>query len=625
MHNQVQSRLKELWQSLYGNNNNYNDSLQWLDEFISHVEETRDSIMRYKSRKSQHVEDEPRNELFHIKSEGWYQKAVVYCLYVDLFNGDFEGLVEKLPYLQELGVTCLWLLPILDSPMKDGGFDIRNYHAIRRELLPSNVQDKSIEEQFKCFRKFVATAHALGINVLIDIALNHTSEENKWFVDEKKHKAEGAIIDVENDYYIWSDTPEKYDQVRIIFSDVCDSNWEPVHTENSSLKRYYFHRFLQNQPDLNYKNPKVLLNIAKAFVFWLSQGVDAFRMDAIPMLWKQEGTECESLPQVHTVLKFFRTLIDHVNPHTMILAEACQQPRQVVQYFGEDDECHAAYHFPLIPRLFHAMAIQDKKPVQQVLDPLITPDIPIHSAWFLFLRCHDELTLEMVPEEERKEIFNFYCRDEKWQFRQHSGVSARLADLCQQNPAWIKMAHSLLLTIIGTPILFYGDEFAMTNDDEYYEEALRVSGGIHDTRNYNRGRLNTRWKQYERDANNMETLTGLVYSDLKNKLRVRKQMDWLGKCSSVNVIDCKDAEGIVANNILAYERCTTNDALLCVHNLRNSSSTIILPYDVEAGTDTKDLLNQYVEVDSERNMLKLDAYGHVWLRLDKQNNTVLIH
>jgi len=509
--------------------------------------------------------------------------------------------------------------------MKDGGFDIRDYHKIRRELLPENVRDKDAEEQFAFFRHFVATAHSLGINVLIDIALNHTSEENAWFTSEKVLKANGAAIDEESDYYIWSDTPDKYDQVRIIFSDVCNSNWEPVHGESSENHRYYFHRFLANQPDLNYKNPKVLLNIARAFVFWLKQGVDAFRMDAIPMLWKQEGTECESLPQVHTVLKFFRSLIDFVSPHTMILAEACQQPRQVVQYFGENDECHAAYHFPLIPRLFHAMAIQDKRPVQQVLDPLITPDIPSHCAWLLFLRCHDELTLEMVPEEERREIFNFYCRQEKWQFRQHSGVSARLADLCKLNPAWIKMAHSLLLTIIGTPILFYGDEFGMTNDDEYYEEALRISGGIHDTRNYNRGRLNTRWSQFERDVQNSNSMTGIVHNDLKHKLSVRKQFDWIGKCSTVSVIDCKDTQGLIAKNILAYERVGPHEALLCVHNLSDNHSTIELPYTVEAGTEAKDLLNQQVTVDAERNIVTLEGYGHVWLRLDKQNNSVLIN
>jgi maltose alpha-D-glucosyltransferase/alpha-amylase len=230
--------------------------------------------------------------------------------------------------------------------MKDCGFDISNYRKIRNELLPQGVRESSVEDQFAYFRKFMAKAHSLGINVLIDIALNHTSEENEWFVTEKRKKADGAPIDPENDYYHWSETNDKYDQVRIIFSDVCDSNWEPVHGEGTE-QRYYFHRFLANQPDLNYKNPKVLLEIADSFVYWLTQGVDAFRMDAIPMLWKQEGTECESLPQVHQVLKFFRAVIDHVSPHTAILAEACQQPHQVVKYFGENDECNAAYHFPV--------------------------------------------------------------------------------------------------------------------------------------------------------------------------------------------------------------------------------------------------------------------------------------
>jgi maltose alpha-D-glucosyltransferase/alpha-amylase len=604
------SRLQSLWESLYQHNNNYEESLPLLSQFISQIEDTREAISRHKSKQPQHAEDEPKDELFHVKSEDWYQKAVIYCLYVDLFNGDFAGLEEKLVYLQQLGVTTLWLLPILDSPMKDCGFDIRDYNKIRKELLPENIRDSSTDDQFAFFRRFMSKAHALGINVLIDVALNHTSEENEWFVKEKALKADGAAIDSENDFYIWSECNDKYDQVRIIFSDVCDSNWERITGEGTDNPRYYFHRFLANQPDLNYKNPLVLLHIASVFVFWLRQGVDAFRMDAIPMLWKQEGTECESLPQVHTVLKFFRSVIDYVSPHTMILAEACQQPRQVVQYFGENDECHAAYHFPLIPRLFHAMAIQDKAPVQQILSPLVTPEIPSHCSWFLFLRCHDELTLEMVPESERREIFNFYCRNEKWQFRQHSGVSARLADLCNLNSDWIKMAHSLLLTIIGTPILFYGDEFAMQNDDDYYEEALLVSGGIHDTRNYNRGRLNTRWEMFEEEINKESSLSAIVHNDLKKKLQVRKQFEWLGKTCAVNVLDCKNKEGNVVNNILAYERTSGDEGLVVVHNLSDRECDVVLPYPVAS---EKDLLDQDLQV--ENGMLRLKGYGHVWLRL----------
>jgi len=602
----IHQHLKVLWDSLYCNNENYKQSLQLLDEFMDTIDSARRHITCHKETQEANVE----RELFQKKKEDWYQTAIVYCLYVDLFNSDFEGLSQKLPYLKDFGVTCLWLLPMLDSPMKDCGFDIRDYYKIRRELLPESVRDAPIEEQIKCFRDFMSKAHAHGINVLIDIALNHTSEETEWFKKEKQEKADGASILPEDDYYIWSENPNRYPDVRIIFSDVCESNWEPVYGDSTEQK-YYFHRFLANQPDLNYKNPKVLLQIADSFVFWLKQGVDAFRMDAIPMLWKQDETDCESLPQVHTVLKFFRSLIDYVSPNTMILAEACQQPKQVVQYFGNNDECHAAYHFPLIPRLFHSMAIQNKSPVQDVLSPDVTPDIPSHCAWFMFLRCHDELTIEMVPPNERKQIFDFYCRDEKWQFRQHCGVSARLADLLNYNPDLIRMAHSLLMSIIGTPIMFYGDEFAMTNDDDYYEEALKISG-IYDTRNYNRGRLNNKWSHFEEKLEDKNSLTSLVHFDLKNKIKVRRQFDWLGKNLNVNVINVRDVHDQVCDHILAYERKSKDgELLLFVHNLKDAHTSFKMNHSISSQAD---LLG--AEIDVQGDVYSLNAYGHLWLKIN---------
>ncbi len=263
--------------------------------------------------------------------------------------------------------------------------------------------------------------------------------------------------------------------------------------------------------------------------------------------------------------------------------------------------------------------MQDKAPVQQILSKSVTPDIPSHCAWFLFLRCHDELTLEMVPENERKEIFDFYCREDKWQFRQHSGVSARLADLCQLNPDWIRMAHSLLLTIIGTPILFYGDEFAMQNDEEYYEESLIVNGGIHDSRNYNRGRLNTKWTKFEEAIKDEKTLSAIVHHDLKQKLRVRSEFSWLGlPTTDVRILDLVDVHGTPKNNILAYERVYNDEGLLAVHNLSDKPCEVVLPYTFKVH---KDLLDKPIHV--ENSNMTLPAYGHAWLKLDKKTNSVV--
>ena len=284
----------------------------------------------------------------NLQDSDWYKDAVVYSLYVDLFNKDFSGLTDKLDYLEDLGVSCLWLLPILDSPMRDAGFDIRNYDRIRADLLglPENF-DKA--EQEKIFGDFLAEAHRRGIRVIFDIAMNHTSDKHPWFQEAKKSEDNPY-----RNYYIWSKNPGLYSKARLLFKGIEDSNWEPL--ENTVW--YYFHRFFSFQPDLNYKNPKVLLEMSRNLLYWQSLGVDGFRADAIPYLWKEEGTDCENRPKTHTIVKFFRAILDYVNPGSMLLAEACQKPKEVVKYMGDGDECHAAYHFPLMPMMFKSIAME---------------------------------------------------------------------------------------------------------------------------------------------------------------------------------------------------------------------------------------------------------------------------
>ncbi|RLD59795.1 MAG: alpha-amylase, partial [Bacteroidetes bacterium] len=287
------NKIKQLWKEIYGTSSD--DKLQ---DFISEIETVKQEI-----------------SIAPNEAE-WYKDVTVYSIYVDLFNKNFQGLENKLDYLQELGVSCLWLLPILDSPGRDAGFDIKDYRKVRPDLLDFKPQDE-------VFDAFLEKAHQKGIKVLFDIAINHTSEEHPWFMESKKSK-ENAY----RDYYIWEKDDKKYEDARIIFYGIEESNWKKEGDE------YFFHRFFDFQPDLNYRNAQVLIQMTRNFLFWLKKGVDGFRADAIPYLWKEEGTDCENLPQTHNIVKFFRAVIDYVRPNTLLLAEACQKPKEVVKYFG---------------------------------------------------------------------------------------------------------------------------------------------------------------------------------------------------------------------------------------------------------------------------------------------------
>ena len=278
----------------------------------------------------------------------WYKDAVVYSLYANLFTNDFAGLTQKLDYLHELGINCIWLLPVLDSPMRDAGFDISDYYQIRADLLDKS--GKSADQQV--FRQFLAEAHKKGIRVIFDISMNHTSDEHPWFIEASKSKDNPY-----RNYYIWSKDTNLYQDARIIFKGIESSNWEKKGEE------YFFHRFFNFQPDLNYRNPQVLLEMCQILHFWQVAGVDGFRADATPYIWKVDGTDCENLTETHLVVKFFRAMLNYFKPGTLLLAEACQQPAKVVEYMGNGDECHAAYHFPLMPRIYKSSAMQNGKPI----------------------------------------------------------------------------------------------------------------------------------------------------------------------------------------------------------------------------------------------------------------------
>ncbi len=514
----------------------------------------------------------------------WYKDVVVYSLYVDLFNKSFEGLTEKLDYLQGLGVSCLWLLPILESPMKDAGFDISDYTKVRDELVTS--KDRSTREVFD---QFVKEAHGRGISILFDVALNHSSAEHPWFQDAKDDKTSPY-----RDYYIWNDDDELYKEARIIFKGMMDSNWRRCGDQ------FYFHRFFDVQPDLNYRNPEVLAEMTMMLLGWLARGLDGFRADAIPYLWKEAGTICENLPKTHVVVKIFRAAMDYLRPGSILLAEANQPPLEVANYFGDGDECLAAYHFPLMPRMYKALVQADRRAISDVLRPDFTPPIPENCQWFTFLRCHDELTLEMVTIEERKLIYDAYVKDPLWDFREGEGISARLATLMEGNPRKINLLNSILLTLVGTPVLYYGDELAKENDHSYYDEKVAKTG-YDDSRNLVRGPLD--WARAERDLADPESLASQVFYPLQSMILNRRNYLAFsrGRLEFLDVLD---------ERVLAYARTFDTQRVLVLANLSSDEVRVTAP--AELGTlPDMDLLERPVHHDEEE--IRLEPYGFHWL------------
>lgn len=375
---------------------------------------------------------------------GWYKDAVIYELHVKTFfdsndngYGDFSGLTQKLDYLQDLGIDCIWLLPFYKTPMKDDGYDISDFQEIFSEY-----------GTLKDFQEFVKEAHRRGIKVLIELVLNHTSDQHPWF-----QEALSSRDSQKRNYYVWSDDPQKYAKARIIFTDTEKSNW----THEPKSGQYYWHRFFSHQPDLNYDNPEVCKAMHDVLFFWLKMGVDGFRLDAVPYLFEREGTNCENLPETHAYLKNLRAELDKHFKDKIFLAEANQWPADVRPYFGDGEECHMAFHFPLMPRIFMAIRKEDSTPILDIMNQ--TPAIPDACQWALFLRNHDELTLEMVTQEERDYMYREYANDPK--ARLNLGIRRRLAPLMNNGRRQMELLSSLLFSLPGTPIIYYGDEIGM--------------------------------------------------------------------------------------------------------------------------------------------------------------------
>ncbi|NPV39098.1 Trehalose synthase [Brevinematales bacterium NS] len=374
----------------------------------------------------------------------WYKHAVFYELYLKGFYdsngdgiGDVRGLIEKLDYLQELGIDCIWLPPIYPSPERDDGYDVADYYTIAPKY--GTMQD---------FQELLKEVHKRDMKLIIDLVLNHTSDQHPWFQEAKKGPTSPYFH-----YYVWSKTPEKYKEARIIFLDTETSNW--AYCEENGY--YYWHRFYSHQPDLNYDNPEVRREMKKVLLYWLDMGVDGFRVDAVPYLFEREGTNCENLPETHEYLKELRAMVEKHYPEAILLAEANQWPQDLLPYFGNGDEFHMAFNFPLMPRLFMALKTRDVSPIVKIMEGL--PEIPVQCQWCNFLRNHDELTLEMVTPEEREYMWKMYAPEKR--MRLNLGIRRRLAPLLDNDQRKIRLLHSVLFTLPGTPILYYGDEIGM--------------------------------------------------------------------------------------------------------------------------------------------------------------------
>jgi maltose alpha-D-glucosyltransferase/alpha-amylase len=542
----------------------------------------------------------------------WFKDAIIYELHVKAFNdsngdgiGDFPGLLEKMDYLQDLGVTCIWLLPFFPSPLKDDGYDIADYLNVHPNY--GTIDD---------FRAFLDAAHDRDLQVMIELVVNHTSDQHPWF-QAARHAPRGSP---ERDFYVWNDTEDKYKGVRIIFSDTERSNW----TWDPVAKQFFWHRFFSHQPDLNYDNPRVLEEVLKVMRYWLDMGVDALRIDAIPYLVERDGTSCENLPETHAVIKVLRREIDANYSSRVLLAEANQWPTDVRPYFGDGDECHMAYHFPLMPRIYMALRQEDRLPITDIIAQ--TPSIPDNCQWGLFLRNHDELTLEMVTSDERDYMYIAYSADPR--MRVNLGIRRRLAPLVDNNRRRIELLNSLLLSFPGTPLLYYGDEIGM-GDNIYLGDRNGVRTPMQWNANRNAGfSTATPGRLYSPvimdpvwgyEAINVEAQQGdpsSLLNWMRNMIALRKLFSVFGR-GSIEFVDSTNRK------VLAYLRTYRDEKVLCVANLSRFAQPVDLDLSKLEGLVPVEMLG-YVEfpvVDRQPYRLTLAPYSFLWLELQQREQS----
>jgi maltose alpha-D-glucosyltransferase/alpha-amylase len=535
----------------------------------------------------------------------WYQNAVFYELYVRAFfdhngdgKGDFQGLIGKLDYLQELGVDCVWLMPVYASPLRDDGYDVADFYTFHPDY--GTVED---------FHMVLQEAHRRGLRIITDLVMNHTSDQHAWFQASRSSRTSDK-----RDYYVWSETDQKYRDARIIFLDTEPSNW----TYDTPSGEYYWHRFFHHQPDLNFDNPAVQEAMLDIMAYWLDMGIDGFRADAVPYLYEREGTNCENLPETHAYLKHVRSLLDEHYQDRILLAEANQWPEDVRPYFGDGDEFHMAFHFPVMPRLYMALKKQDCTPIVDIMTR--TPAIPDACQWCTFLRNHDELTLEMVTPEERQFMWEAYAPQPE--MRLNLGIRRRLAPLLDNDRRKIELMNSLLFTLPGSPIIYYGDEIGMGDNialpdrngvrtpmqwsDAPYggfcspDVGATYSPVIAD-RIYGYKQVNV--EAQTRDSDSLLNFT-------RHLIQCRKPHPALG-CGSCQFLQS------TSKAVLSHLRQHGDDTILALHNLSPATQRATLELQDFAGLTPLDILTgaDCPRISAQPYEVLLQPYEYRWLQL----------
>ncbi len=555
----------------------------------------------------------PKRESYLEDDPLWYKDAIIYELHVKAFYdssddgiGDFKGLTKKLDYLESLGITAIWLLPFYPSPLKDDGYDIARYFDVHPDY--GTMRD---------FKEFLREAHARGIRVITELVVNHTSDQHPWFQRARKAKAGSPL----RDFYVWSDTPEKYKDARIIFTDFETSNWawDPI------AKSYYWHRFYSHQPDLNYDNPHVQKALLKVIDNWMNLGVDGMRLDAVPYLFEREGTNCENLPETHKFLKKLRAYVEGRYRNKMLLAEANQWPEDAAAYFGNGDESNMAFHFPLMPRMFMAMWMEDNFPIIDIFEQ--TPDVPHICQWALFLRNHDELTLEMVTDEERDYMYRVYARDPS--ARLNLGIRRRLAPLLGNHRRKMEIMNILLFSLPGTPIIYYGDEIGM--GDNYYlgdRNGVRTPMQWSNDRNAGFSRANPQKlylpiiidPEYHYEAVNIENQERNHASFLwwmRRVMGMRKRFKAFGR---------GDIEFLSTENpkVLSFIRQYQDEHVLVVVNLSRLAQVVDLDLSRFSGYSPEEVFskNKFPTIKEIPYILTLGPYDYYWFLLQREEDVI---
>jgi maltose alpha-D-glucosyltransferase/alpha-amylase len=537
----------------------------------------------------------------------WYKNAIIYQVHVRTFCdsngdgiGDFPGLDQKLDYLKELGIDTIWLMPFFPSPLRDDGYDIADYYSVHSSY--GTLED---------FKVFLASAHQRGIRVVIEMVLNHTSDQHPWF-----QQSRSSTDNPRRDWYVWSDTDVRYQGTRIIFLDTEMSNWawDPI------SKAYYWHRFFSHQPDLNFDNPAVREEVWNVMKFWLEMGVDGFRLDAVPYLVEREGTNCENLPETHVILKELRAKLDAQFPGRMLLAEANQWPADLRPYFADGNEFHMAFHFPLMPRMFMGVKLEDRKPITEILHQ--TPEIPPSCQWCLFLRNHDELTLEMVTDLERDYMNDSYAEDKA--MRINLGIRRRLAPLLENDRRRIELMNGMLMSFPGTPTIYYGDEIGMGDNIN-----LGDRNGVRTPMQWS-GDRNAGFSSAEPEKLYAPLIQDPVYGfpavNVFSQRRTKHSLlNWMARLIAVrkttNVFGSGSIEFLYPANhrILAYVRKLANETILVVNNLSDTAQAVELDLSPYKGNILIEMFgrNIFPRVGQLPYLLTLGPYSFYWFRLRK--------